>query len=271
MTIHDSFKWVLNHYIKQESVAKTFAPLLEKRPEKSPEEWFHFLHEQGLLPVNSETKKEWFHWRKNVNVKELELFIKKMRSIFQGPDTEIFIFPLNRNHGAILEGLDGKNGITFPVFILAFWKATLPERDQKALLLHEYHHASRLFHRGENERSVSLLESMIMEGLAEWEVAKQLGETHMAPWTKNYDRRMLLAWWKDVYQHYVLLQGRHTYKSLLFGGERRIPPLTGYKLGYDIVRTHLSHKEAPEDSLTLLKKAPETFLTGPYKTNEYHN
>ncbi|UTR15362.1 DUF2268 domain-containing protein [Salipaludibacillus sp. LMS25] len=268
MKVHDSSTWVLNHYIKHQSIKKTFAPLLEKRPEKSLDEWFRFLYEQGLLPVEKETKKAWFDWHKRVNKKELERFIKKMKTIFQGPDTDIIIFPLNMKHGIILEELDGKNGIAFPGFILAFWKETLPEIDQKALLLHEYHHASRLFHRGENERSISLLESMIMEGLAEWEVANHLGEDHMAPWAKNYDRNMLLVWWKKVYHQYILLQGRHTYKSLLFGGERHIPPLTGYKLGYDIVKTHLSNNEATLDSLTLLKKAPETFLTGPYKMNE---
>ena len=54
------------------------------------------------------------------------------------------------------------------------------------MLIHEYHHVCRLHHLKKDQKEYTLLDTMIMEGLAERTVGKYLGTKYLANWTKLY-------------------------------------------------------------------------------------
>jgi uncharacterized protein YjaZ len=265
--LFDTSSWVLRHHLDKIPLSKAFQQLFDKDKTKIKEEWFGFLMSQGMMPVSAGTKRDWLEWRKNINLIDLKEHMLDLRKEFSGPAIDIFLFPLNQRHTNIMEELDGKNGCTFPNYIIAFWKDSLPGNDQKALLLHEYHHACRIKYQRINETSITLLESMIMEGLAEWEVQTRLGKEYSAPWTKRYSREKVETWWKEIYSKNIGLRGRQNHADLLYGSRKGIPPLMGYQLGYEIVSNYFKGDQT-SDSRGLLEMKDFQFLTGKFAINK---
>jgi uncharacterized protein YjaZ len=265
--LYDTSSWVLRYHLDKIPLSKAFQPLLDKDKTKIKEEWFNFLMSQGMMPVSLKTKRDWMVWRKNINLTNLKKHMLDLKKEFMGPEIDIFIFPLNQRHTNIMEELDGKNGCTFPDYIIAFWKDSLPEKDQKALLLHEYHHACRIKYQRIKESSITLLESMIMEGLAEWEVQTRLGTEYSAPWTKRYPSKKVETWWKDIYSKNINLRGRQNHADLLYGSRKGIPPLMGYQIGYEIISNYLKYEQS-SDSRVLLEMKDHQFLTGKFAKNK---
>ncbi|PYZ93520.1 hypothetical protein CR194_10145 [Salipaludibacillus keqinensis] len=259
MKIFDSSSWVIRHFYQHVPVDKAFASLFNHDKAKSVRDWFYFLEDQGMLPLSRKTKRDWIKWRKSLNKEELTTFLLALKKDFSGPDADVFLFPLNQAHQRIMKELGGKNGCSFPSHILLFWKDTLPVVEQKAVLLHEYHHVARLYYQEVNEGTISLLESMIMEGLAEWEVQTRLGSACLAPWTSLYNENELLTWWEKVFRNNIHLKGRAYHYPFLYGGEKGLPPLIGYQLGYYLVQSYMKDKGG-QSSLTMLKTSAEHFL-----------
>ncbi|WP_416151260.1 DUF2268 domain-containing protein [Salipaludibacillus sp. HK11] len=259
MNIYDSSSWVIRYFHYKIPIIEAFSTLFREDRTKSKDEWLYFLIDQGMVPITSEMKREWIKWRQQLDIAELTGFIKTIKHEFSGPNANLYLFPLNRSHKKIMEDLDGKNGCTFPNYVLLFWKEQLVLSKQKALLLHEYHHVARLHHRKETERTISLLESMVMEGLAEWEVKNRLGEDHTAPWTTLYSKQELMKWWHRLFKENINLSGRTLHYPFLFGGIGGSPPWIGYQLGYYIINEFMKYNQKL-DSISLLKMPANQFL-----------
>ncbi|MDG5789146.1 DUF2268 domain-containing putative Zn-dependent protease [Evansella sp. AB-P1] len=232
-----------------------FNKMMHHFPEWTEEEWLHFLYRQGMLHVNLETKEQWIRWQKKGQSKGVQEYFEELQLEFKGPDVDIFLFPIDWNNNWLMKGMKGKNGITFPEFILLFIKDKLPIKEKKALLLHEYHHACRLFHQDVNEKNVTLLESIIMEGLAEWEVEKRLGNNYVAPWMTLYSEELLINWWKRGIGDRKMLQGRKKHVPYLYGGTNGYPKWIGYSIGFHMVKSYMANYKKIS-SLQLLKTEP---------------
>jgi len=259
MNVFDTSSWVIRHHYYKKAIGESFAQLFNQDRTKSQDEWLSFLVDQGMIPISEGTKNNWLRWRRQLKIMEHTRFIKKLQDVFSGPDIDLYLFPLNRDHKKIMNDLDGKNGCSFKTYVLLFWKDDLPLIKQKALLLHEYHHIARLYHQGENERTIPLLESMIMEGVAEWEVEKRLGKDHLAPWTSMYSEEEMIKWWNRLYKGRLQLRGRTFHHPYLFGDLDGIPPMMGYQIGYYLV-SQFMNKHSDQDSLSVLKTPAHQFL-----------
>ncbi|WP_280769267.1 DUF2268 domain-containing putative Zn-dependent protease [Salipaludibacillus daqingensis] len=260
MKVYDSSVWVIKHHYFERSVSKLFEPLFNKDLTKTDAQWLSFLVDQGMIPISKHTKKDWMSWRRRLKLEELTDFLLKLKRVFCGPDIDLFLFPLNSEHQKIMEDLGGKNGCSFSAYMLLFWIENLPLMEQKALLLHEYHHIARLYHQKVNERTISLLESMVMEGLAEWEVGNRLGKDYLAPWTTVYSEDEIKDWWFRLYQHRIHLTGRVSHYPFLYGNIDGIPPMMGYQIGYHLVNKYLK-QSLNVDSEMILNIPAHHFLT----------
>lgn len=60
-------------------------------------------------------------------------------------------------------------------------------------MTHEYHHVCRLGHLTKEEKDVTLLDTIIMEGLAEYAVYERFGRSQTAEWTTWYTPEQLQA------------------------------------------------------------------------------
>ncbi|MFA9555820.1 DUF2268 domain-containing protein [Evansella sp. AB-rgal1] len=243
------FEGVSNRGLKK---IPPFQRLMSHYPKWEKEEWLPFLYQQGMLPIITSTKDEWDSWQKNYPSKGLVSFYEKIKTDFQGPDVDVFIFPINSHNENLEKVLKGKNGISFPDFILLFFHEDVSLSNRKALLLHEYHHACRLYYQKNDEKSVTLLESMLMEGLAEWEVKRNLGERYVTPWMTIYKKDFILTWWKRTLKERMDVRGRKNHLPYLFGGIQGFPKWLGYATGYEIVSSYME-KFPNKTTIELLK------------------
>ncbi|MDQ0255410.1 uncharacterized protein YjaZ [Evansella vedderi] len=241
----------------------SFQPLMKHFPNWSTEEWLHFLYNQGMMPIVDETEGNWQNWQKNDPIKGMKELYSKLVETFQGPDVDIFLFPFNHIDKSRLKIMNGRNGISFPTFILLFFHEKLTVFEKQALLLHEYHHVCRLHHQKKDVETVTLLESIIMEGLAEWEVKRLLGEQYVSPWMKKHTKESLLSWWGKKIRVRKDVKGRKQHIPFIYGGTHGYPLWLGYGLGFLMVESYLEkYKDNPPPPIKLLKTPPNEILKG---------
>ncbi len=222
-----------------------------------------YLSQQGLR----KPKADWDRFIKAVRtksyLKELQKHYLKLKALWNGPELPVFLFPIDMDNYRLIENLNHKNGVTFRTCILLFFDESLPLSATKALLTHEYNHGCRLFYQDNDEESVTLLESMVMEGLAESAVRRHLGKEELAPWTNLYTKEQCQRWWQVSLAEKRQIQGRRYHDHFMYGGHS-LPKMVGYCIGYYIVRdfyklTGSSYKDvdvfalSPDEILTLSK------------------
>jgi uncharacterized protein YjaZ len=165
-----------------------------------------------------------------------------LRSTWAGPDIPIFIFPSSSNRMLKKEN-NGKSGLAFADKLFLFISDETSKEEVKALLIHEYNHACRLRKYTKKEQDYVLLDSIILEGLAEHAVHEKLGKEHVANWCKYYPDEVLEKWWKTK-----LLPNSHIPKTdrkhheLLYGF-RLYPKMLGYSVGYYLVQNYAIEKD----------------------------
>ncbi len=245
---------------RQSDQLPPFSKLMKHIPEWTEEGWLEFLYRNGLKPLHSMTKKDVAIWYRKLAIPQIEKHFKQLCQTFSGPDVDIFIFPIDQNNTWLMKNLKGKNGLSFPNFILLFIGEHLTLNEKLALLTHEYHHVCRLHHQKNSEATVSLLESMIMEGLAENEVKRMVGKQYLAPWTKVYTIEEVKHWWRYLLSNKKDVIGRNNHQIYMFGEKFGIPKWIGYAAGYEIVKSYVEQNNKKADPQTLLKiKANELF------------
>ncbi|WP_059103985.1 DUF2268 domain-containing protein [Shouchella shacheensis] len=188
-----------------------------------------------------------------------------LKEKWEGPDIPIYLLPAVSNHRWLDEELGGKMGVSFGSGIVLFVQPTVSEKDLQALLTHEYHHVCRLDFTGETERSIPLLESMVMEGLAELAVLEEVGSESIASWTSRYDHMWREEWYTNWLYPRLHIQGRTYYSHYLFGNEQAgIPRWLGYYFGFQLCKAAMASEEKTvkewlrQPAKEILKKAGRT-------------
>jgi uncharacterized protein YjaZ len=158
----------------------------------------------------------------------------ELREKWKGPNVPIYLFPVNTANPTIREQLGMKMGVSYRDKIVLFIGEMTSDQDVQALVTHEYHHCCRLTQLKLYEGTMTLLESMVMEGLAEKAVAEEVGRDALAIWTSRYDKADLHSLWALLLEQ-RMMKGRDRHYPYLFGGVGGIPEWAGYYLGYRIV------------------------------------
>ena len=92
---------------------------------------------------------------------QTEIFLKKFRKLWNGPDVPVFLFPARGS----LFAVSRKSGVAFQKALFLFVPAEITEKELEVIFVHEYHHVCRL-HNMKNMNDSTLLDTLIMEGLA---------------------------------------------------------------------------------------------------------
>ncbi|MFD1735301.1 DUF2268 domain-containing protein [Bacillus salitolerans] len=167
--------------------------------------------------------------------KVVQKYYTKLRKTWNGPDVPIFIFPVNERQQQIMNEFNGKSGLAFPDKLFLFLKSRVDEREIMALLTHEYHHVCRLKYVSKNERDVTLLDTILLEGLAEQAVRKYCGSQYNASWTAYYTDDELQTFYNEFMKPNKSLRiSDEQYFDLLYG-LKRYPKMLGYCVGFYIV------------------------------------
>ncbi|MFB7139603.1 DUF2268 domain-containing protein [Gottfriedia sp. NPDC056225] len=243
-----TYKWIDFIGSKQE-VMKKLLPYFPKYDEDS---LYKYLLSHGLSKLTIESKDDLSSlYEKNI-WKSLSDEFEKLKREFNGPDLPIFILPCHQTRSMFKNKTYHRGGIAYKNCICLFLSPLEGILQHKAVLLHEYHHIVRLTKLYKNKK-VTLLDAMILEGLAETAVLDKYGEAVQAPWTNQYSSAQCEIYYKRyLIDKLDLTSNDDDFSKYLYGGNG-IPKLLGYSVGYDIVK---SCTEQTEWSTEILLRTP---------------
>lgn len=247
MSVIRTDEWLLNSYKKPLEICEKITEYFDG---VSAAEIYDYLTLHGMYrqPVKNgkalltslQKKKVW----KVIEQEERELQIK-----WQGPEVPIFILPSNINERRSTQKSNEKAGLAFKDKLFLFISENNTEEEIKALLTHEYHHVCRLEKYKKNEENFRLLDTIIMEGLAEHAVRERLGEELVSAWTSYYSTKDLEKIWRHVILPNIDVPKSHRKHNSLLYGLRIYPKMAGYCTGYYLVRNYLDNNGLTTDEL----------------------
>lgn len=175
--------------------------------------------------------------KSDVWVKTSRLFTK-YKAKWSGPDIPVFIFPAVRKIGFLRNAEPVKSGVSYTDKLFLFLPQEIAAEELEALFVHEYHHCCRLGARGKKAGENTLLDSMILEGLAEYAVFKECGERMLGKWCALYREDELRKFWKLLLRNNLDKKKTDKIHDLLLFGGKGVPPLLGYCYGFYLVKNY---------------------------------
>lgn len=215
-TAHDIFEYLMMHGMYR----STSKNILERLPKNV---WETVEKEYGVL------QKQW-----------------------NGPKVPIFVFPADGANSKIKREFNGKSGLAFKDKLFLFFSPHNTQSEIKAVLTHEYNHVCRLKKLQKNEANFTLLDTVILEGIAENAVREQCGSANLVGWTKYYTDEELRKIVKQlIIPNRNMKRNERKHNDLLYG-KGFYPKMAGYCAGYYLVRNYLeSHKLRIKDIFAL--------------------
>ncbi|GAA0438516.1 DUF2268 domain-containing protein [Lentibacillus halophilus] len=183
---------------------------------------------------------------------------RQLRTLWQGPDIPVFIFPSDPFNQTLWKDQNGKSGLAFPDKLFLFVSEKNSENEIRALFTHEYHHVCRLNSYRKHMQDYELLDTIILEGAAESAVRERLGEQYTADWTAYYSNETVERLWKHyVYPNRTAHIVSPIHQQILYG-HGFLPKMTGYCTGYYLVNHYMEATNAT--SSDLLTTEPTTII-----------
>lgn len=250
MSVIDTKKWILKCW---NDPIKLCGKLTDYFHGANPTTIYHHLITQGMyqLPLENEDSdiQEFVDTDVWKIIREQE---EKLKSEWDGPNIPILIFPADSSNRELMGEFDGKSGVAFQDKLFLFTLPHHSKQEVNALFTHEYHHTCRLAHYDKKVRDYTLLDTIILEGLAEHAVAEQVGEEYNAKWTTYYNEYQLEKMWQRLLSPARDLPKNHPkHYSILYGGGLH-PKMAGYAVGYYLVTNYVDkNKLSSKELLTI--------------------
>lgn len=229
--------------------------LIKAFEDLNEEEIYWLLVEKGMYRPNHITRQS-FNSLKQTNIWGKMARLENLyRKSWNGPSIPIYIFPSQQS---LFERRIAKTGYTYPDKIFLFIGQWKDFKEVEALFVHEYHHATRLKKTKKPIEQHTLLDSLIMEGLAEHAVGERCGERYVSHWCKTYEDSLLQSLLEKHYLPNLKLKiNEERHHNLLFGKGLQ-KPMLGYAIGYFLVMKYCKNRNCAINDL--LSIPAETFL-----------
>ncbi|MFP7295783.1 DUF2268 domain-containing protein [Neobacillus niacini] len=200
---------------------------------------YHQLIDFGMYRPSRMTKEIFTSLKENNFWEELENIFLDYKQKWGGPDIPIYLFPIGQDRSLFSRQTEKvKGGVSYPDKMFLFLSNRISSRELEALFVHEYHHICRLNKQSKKFEEYTLLDSIIIEGLAEYSVLVHCGRNYLADWCTLYTDIELEKWWETYLQGNLdLKKSSRKHDDLLFG-EGRFPKLLGYAAGFKIVEDY---------------------------------
>lgn len=220
-------EWLAQEFDRPLSMMKKLqSPFTEVKPEQL----YRHLQTHGMYKPNDQSKRAYNVLMEQDVWHKTEQLFTTYQKLWNGPDVPIYIFPLNTAQRAT----ETKSGLAYKHSLFLFFNNRITEKEIEAVFIHEYHHVCRL-HRLKNKKN-TLLDTMIMEGLAERTVEKYLGSELLANWTKIYRESEFKRLWTRYIEAHLLTKRSEPLHDRIMLGKFGIPPMLGYWSGYQLVK-----------------------------------
>ncbi|MBP2241162.1 uncharacterized protein YjaZ [Cytobacillus eiseniae] len=196
---------------------------------------YQYLLKFGMYKPNNQTYRD-FQKLKEMNMWEcVEEIFTKYQKKWKGPNIPVYIFPIMATNGLFQKSSFKKAGLAFIDKLFLFLSPIEDEREIEALLVHEYHHTCRLNKQGEKVADFTLMDSLILEGLAEHAVKLYCGEKYLAEWCNYYSRKETQQFWEERLQNKLDVKKRDKLHDEILFGMNGYPKLMGYAVGYELI------------------------------------
>ncbi|WP_194841564.1 DUF2268 domain-containing protein [Sporosarcina obsidiansis] len=227
MTIIQTDQWLLECYERPIELCKKLTSYFK---DASAGQIYQHLTSHGLYSYPTLSTVQIVSEFRRIDVwKMVQKEIQLLQKEWHGPKIPIFILPAQST----------KSGLAFHDKLFIFITADCTASEIKAVVTHEYHHVCRLSRIRKNESDYTLLDVIIMEGLAEHAVRERLGHELVAEWTKWYTPSQLDEFWKTLfYPNRQLPKSAHTHGHLVYGTAGN-PRLGGYAVGYHLIHRYM--------------------------------
>jgi uncharacterized protein YjaZ len=225
-------QWLEKEIDRPVKICERLEPYFKKQTAK---EIYNQLMGFGMYRPSRAARNNLVHMKEQKAWDKVERLFNKYKHKWNGPDIPIFLFPVAQSGGFFIREVKSKAGVSFPDKMFLFLSTYDDPKEVEALLIHEYHHVCRLRLLDKRLEDYTLLDSIIIEGLAEYAVLKNCGREYLAPWCRMYKKKELLNFW-EKYLKEQLNTKKHEKKhdELLYGGGR-LPNLLGYAAGYHLI------------------------------------
>ncbi len=233
-------QWLEGEFDEPEKICEKLKPFFKG---KSANEIYRQLMRFGLYRPSREAKNNLKLMVDHKAWDMVELLFQKYKVKWSGPDIPVFLFPIGQSGGFLLRREEKrKGGVSFPDKMFLFTSHFADSKEIEALLIHEYHHVCRLRALNKRMGDYTLLDSIIMEGLAEYAVLKNCGKEYLADWCHMYKEKELSMFWElFMKKHLDRKKNERVHDELLYGGGR-VPHLLGYAVGYNIIGKFYKNK-----------------------------
>ncbi|MFC3883719.1 DUF2268 domain-containing protein [Bacillus songklensis] len=218
-------------------------------PEVSAKEVIPLLVSHGMFHVGKEPPMRIEAFTKQNLWKMIAPHYNKLQTLWSGPDIPVLLFPSNSMNRRIQREFNGKSGVAFSDKLFLFANEDIEKNELLAVLTHEYHHICRLKAMKKKEGELTLLDTLVMEGLAEHAVKEQVGKQYLAPWTNYYQRKQAAHYWnKYIKPNRHIKKEERKHDELLYG-MRWYPKMVGYSVGFHLVAGYTEARELPSGKL----------------------
>lgn len=228
-------EWLVEDFDNPLKICEKLRPHFHK---KTSRQIYHQLLDFGMYQPSRSSKDSFDKITQQKVWDQVERLHKQYKSKWNGPDIPIFVFPIAQSRGIFNRSTRRKGGVSFPDKMFLFLSSYEDHKEIEALFVHEYHHVCRLSAMGKKIEDYTLLDSLVIEGLAEYAVLKHCGKEYLAEWCSMYTEKELIYFWnKFLKKQLDVKKNERVHDELLFGGGRA-PKLLGYAVGYNIIEKY---------------------------------
>lgn len=231
--------WLLAHYDEPEEICKKLKDYISLPPRYM----YRYLVAHGMYRPVRDGREDIEKLQKQNVWGNIEKEFQQLRQWLGGPDIPVLIFPSDVYNRRIQQEYDGKSGLAFRQCLFLFILPHNPIEELKAVLTHEYHHICRVRTVQKREEAYTLLDTMILEGLAEAAVAERYSEAYHAPWTQYYTKQEAIRFWCRYIKNRINVYRGTTEHERVLNGWAIYPDMLGYAVGFHLVQDCISHTQ----------------------------
>lgn len=246
MGVVDTEKWLDEHFSDPVTICHNFKKDFD---DDKPQNIYQYLSSFGMYKPTRRTKLIYEQLKAGKIWGKIDRLFNKYKKRWNGPDIPVYIFPFQASWGE----KENKSGVSFPNQLFLFIGDVKDDKELEALFIHEYHHVCRIHAQKKSIEEYTLLDSIIMEGLAELAVRENCGETYNATWCHLYEPEEMKKYWEEkVKEHMNIKKTEKKHDELLYGFARN-PSMIGYCIGYYLVTTFHAKRKLSEQQYFTVK------------------
>ncbi|WP_231734802.1 DUF2268 domain-containing protein [Bacillus sp. FJAT-29937] len=249
--------WLEEDFYNYEKIC---ARLAKSFSDNSPNKIYKYLSQFGMYKPNRQSYENFTELKKRNYWEKTEEIFRKYKKKWKGSDIPIYIFPMASINSLFSRSKKAKSGVAFNDKIFLFLSPFENDLELEALFIHEYHHTCRLNHQNKKIEDSTLIDSIILEGLAEHAVKEYCGKEYVAHWSENYSKKEILYFWERFLKQQITTKRLSKLHDDILYGRGTYPKMLGYSAGFVIVSMYKEEKD-----LTLqqsFRLDSESFITG---------